>query len=58
MKIITVADLIAELQKLPSEAYIFDMFGERFEEIKYCNEIYLGDGANPWVETTEGYLLQ
>ena len=58
MKIITVADLIAELQKLPSEAYIFDMFGERFEEIKYCNEVYLGDEANPYAEITEGYLLQ
>lgn len=54
----TVEDLINELQQLPQDAFIFDMFGERFEEIKYCNEIYLGDGANPWVETTEGYLLQ
>ena len=54
----TVKDLINELQQLPQDAFIFDMFGERFEEIKYCNEIYLGDGANPWAETTEGYLLQ
>ena len=54
----TIGDLIKELQKYPQDAFIFDMFGERFEEIKYCNEIFLGDGANPWVETTEGYLLQ
>ena len=54
----TIGDLIDELKKYPQDALIFDMYGERFEEIKYCNEIYLGDGANPWVETTEGYLLQ
>lgn len=54
----TIEDLIKELQKYPQDAFIFDMYGERFEEIKYCDEIYLGDGANPWVETTEGYLLQ
>ena len=54
----TVEDLINELQQLPQDAFIFDMYGERFKEIKYCNEIYLGDEANPWAEITEGYLLQ
>lgn len=54
----TIGDLIEELKKYPQDALIFDMFGERFEQIRYCEEIYLGDPANPWVETTEGYLLE
>lgn len=54
----TVEDLINELQQLPQDAFIFDMYGDRFEEIKYCNEIYLGDPANPYVEITEGYKLE
>ena len=54
----TIRELIEELKKYPQEALIFDMFGERFEKIKYCEEIYLGDPANPWVETTEGYILE
>ena len=54
----TIGDLIKELQKYPQDALIFDMFGERFEKIKYCEDIYLGDPANLWVETTEGYLLE
>lgn len=54
----TIGDLIKELQKYPQDANIFDMFGDRFEEIKYCNEIYLGDPANPYVEVTEGYKLE
>lgn len=54
----TIEDLIEELKKYPQDALIFDMFGERFKEIKYCKEIYLGDSANPWAETTEGYILQ
>ena len=58
MIIITVGDLIAELQQLPQDANIFDLYGERFENLKYSNEIYLGDPANPWVEITEGYILE
>jgi len=54
----TIEDLIKELQKYPQDARIFDMFGEPFEEIKYCKEIYLGDFANSQVEITEGYILQ
>lgn len=54
----TIEDLIKELQKYPQDARIFDMYGEPFEEIKYCKEIYLGDSANPWTEITEGYLLK
>lgn len=54
----TIGDLIKELQKYPLDANIFDMFGDRFEEIKYCDEIYLGDPANPYVEITEGYKLE
>ena len=58
MIIITVGDLVAELQQLPQDANIFDLYGERFEDLKYSNEIYLGDPANPWVEITEGYILE
>lgn len=54
----TIENLIKELQKYPQDALIFDMFGERFEQIRYCKEIYLGDSANPWAETTEGYILE
>lgn len=54
----TIGDLIEELKKYPQDALIFDMFGERFEKIKYCEEIYLGDSTNPWAETTEGYILE
>ena len=54
----TIGDLIEELQKYPQDALIFDMYSDRFEEIKYCNEIYLGDPANPYVEITEGYKLE
>jgi len=54
----TIGDLIEELKKYPQDALIFDMFGERFEKIKYCGDIYLGDPANPWVKTTEGYILE
>lgn len=54
----TIGDLIEELKKYPQDALIFDMSGERFEGLKYCEEIYLGDPANPWVEITEGYLLE
>lgn len=57
MIIITVGDLIAELQQLPQDANIFDSYGDRFEDLKYSNEIYLGDPANPYVEITEGYFL-
>lgn len=53
----TIEDLIKELKKYPQDAKIFDMYGDRFEEIKYCDEIYLGDPANPYVKTTEGYKL-
>ena len=54
----TIGDLIEELKKYPQDALIFDMYSDRFEEIKYCNEIYLGDPANPYVEITEGYKLE
>ena len=54
----TIGDLIEELKKYPQDAKIFDMYGDRFEEIKYCDEIYLGDPANPYVEITEGYKLE
>ena len=57
MIIITVSNLVAELQQLPQDANIFDLNGDRFEDLKYSNEIYLGDSANPHVEITEGYLL-
>ena len=57
MIIITVGDLVAELQQLPQDANIFDVNGECFEDLKYSDEIYLGDPANPRVEITEGYLL-
>ena len=54
----TIGDLIKELQKYPQDAKIFDVYSNRFEEIKYCDEIYLGDPANPYVEITEGYKLE
>lgn len=53
----TVGDLINELQKYPVDTLIFDMGGERFEEIKINNEIPLGDPANPWCEFVEGIQL-
>lgn len=53
----TIGDLIEELQKYPQDAKIFDMYGDSFEDLKYSDEIYLGDPANPYVEITEGYLL-
>jgi len=55
--ITTIGDLIIELQKYPQDANIFDLYGDRFEGLKYSDEIYLGDSANPHVEITEGYLL-
>lgn len=57
--IITIADLVAELLKLPQEARIFwDLAGEPIEKITYYDEIYLGDPANPKVETTDGYVIE
>ena len=54
----TIGDLIKELQKYPQDALIFDMFGERFNgRLKYCEEIYLGDPANPNCEIVEGIML-
>ena len=53
----TIGDLIEELQKYPQDALIFDMYGDKFESIDYEEEIYLGDPANPWVKTTDGYKL-
>ena len=53
----TISDLIEELKKYPQDALIFDLNGERLEGLKYCEEIYLGDPANPRVEITEGYKL-
>jgi len=53
----TIGDLIEELKKYPQDALIFDLNGERLEGLKYCEEIYLGDPANPRVEITEGYKL-
>ena len=54
----TIKDLVEELKKYPQDALIFDMYSEHFEELIYSDEIYLGDPANPWVKTTEGYILQ
>ena len=57
--IITVADLVAELLKLPQEARIFwDLTGEPIEKITYYDEIYLGDPANPKVETVGGFIVE
>lgn len=53
----TIFDLIKELQKYPVDARIFDMYGDKFEKIEYCSEIYLGDPANPYCEVTTGYKL-
>ena len=53
----TIGDLIEELQKYPQDALIFDMYSDKFERIDYEEEIYLGDPANPWVKTTDGYQL-
>lgn len=53
----TIGDLIKELQKYPQDAKIFDMYSDRFEDLRYSDEIYLGDPANPYVEITDGYLL-
>lgn len=53
----TIGDLIEELKKYPQDALIFDMYGDKFERIDYEEEIYLGDPANPWVKTTNGYKL-
>ena len=55
--ITTIGDLVIELQKYPQDANIFDLYGDRFAGLKYSDEIYLGDSANPQVEITEGYLL-
>ena len=54
----TIGDLIKELQNYPSDALIFDMFEDRFEELIYKEEIFLGDPANPNCKTVEGFILQ
>lgn len=48
VKINTVDDLIKELQKYPLDMLIFDMYGDKFEEIKIIDEIPLGDPASPY----------
>lgn len=53
----TIEDLIRELQKYPLDALIFDLYGDPFETIEYCEEIYLGDPANPYCKVTSGYKL-
>ena len=54
----TIGDLIEELKKYPQDALIFDMFTERFEEIIYKEEIFLGDPANSNCKIVEGFILQ
>lgn len=54
----TIGDLIKELEKYPQDALIFDTFVERFKEIIYMDEIFLGDPANPNCEIVEGFILQ
>lgn len=53
----TVGDLINELQRYPLDTLIFDFIGDKFTEIKYCEEIYLGDSANPNCKIVRGLKL-
>lgn len=53
----TVGDLIEELKKYPPDTLIFDFIGDKFSEIKYCEEIFLGDSANPECKITRGLKL-
>jgi len=53
----TVGDLIKELEKYPPDTLIFDFIGDKFSEIKYCEEIFLGDSANPNCKTVRGLKL-
>ena len=57
LTIITTGDLIKELQKYPQDTPIFDLGGDRFEEIEVCADIPLGDPANPNCEFVKGILL-
>ena len=54
----TVEDLIEELQKYPPDTLIFDFLGDKFSGIRYCEEIFLGDPANPNCKTVKGLKLQ
>jgi len=53
----TVEDLINELQRYPLDTLVFDFIGDKFTEIKYCEEIYLGDSANPNCKIVRGLKL-
>ena len=54
----TVEDLIEELKKYSPDTLIFDFLGDKFSGIKYCEEIFLGDSANPNCKTVKGLKLQ
>ena len=54
----TVGDLIKELEKDPPDTLIFDFLGDKFSGIRYCEEIFLGDSANPNCKTVKGLKLQ
>jgi len=54
----TVEDLIEELKKYPPDTLIFDFLGDKFSGIKYCEEIFLGDSANPNCKTDKCLKLQ
>ena len=54
----TVEDLIEELNKYPPDTLIFYFLGDKFSGIRYCEEIFLGDSANPNCKTVKGLKLQ
>lgn len=53
----TIGELIIELQKYPPNTKIFDLYDDPFEEVEYCDKIYIGDPPNPKSKVTKGYRL-
>lgn len=54
----TVGDLIRELKKFPSEAYVFDLMYEPIDRVYYKEEIPLGDTGNPKCKWVEGVIIE
>ncbi len=53
----TVEDLIKELKKYPLDMKVFDFTGDKIE-IVYCEEIPLGDSANPNCKWVDGLKIE
>ena len=54
----TVEDLIKELKKYPLDMKVFDFMGDKIEKITYCEEIPLGDSANPNCKWVDGLKIE